>query len=111
MAIDGYIYVLKNDGEITKFLEGRPTDFEVQNLPDPLNNPTVIFTDTDTNYLYVLDKGNGRVIVLNDKGEFTAQYVGEELKEATGIYADEANNKGYFLSGQRIYQFNLKHLS
>ncbi|MFC1651980.1 hypothetical protein ACFL24_02410 [Patescibacteria group bacterium] len=111
MAIDGYIYVLMNDGEITKFLEGSPAKFEISNLPDPMQDPTLIFTDSDTDYVYILDKGNGRIVVLDDKGGFTAQYVGEELKEATGIYADEANKKGYFISGQKIYQFNLKHLS
>jgi len=111
IAIDGYVYVLKNDGEIIKLLKGKPTTFEVSNLPDPLKDPTLIFIDPDTDYLYVLDKGNGRIVVLDDKGGFAAQYVGEELKEATGIYADEQGKKGYFLSGQRIYQFSLKHLS
>ncbi len=110
LAIDGNVYVLTSDGKIIKFLQGAKTEFEISNLPGTLNSPTEIFIDPDTTYLYISDPSNNRIVALDEKGGFIAQYVSDDLNGATGFYADETAKKGYFLSGTKIYQFSLKHL-
>ncbi|GEM_PF-3732354 len=109
LAIDGNVYILNKSGEIIKLLKGKKDTFDTADLPTPLKNPTVIFTDPNTKYVYILDNGNSRVMVLSTKGEFIAQYLSDTLKDATGLYVNEETNKAYFTSDKKIYQFSITH--
>ncbi|MDX1521350.1 MAG: hypothetical protein R3264_06965, partial [Anaerolineae bacterium] len=84
LAIDGAIYVLFDDGRISKFQGGQPVNFNVTGLDRPLSNPVSIFTapDEDVQYLYVADAGNQRIVQFEKDGRFIRQFkpsVGEAV--------------------------------
>ncbi|MCL4397872.1 hypothetical protein M1403_02465 [Patescibacteria group bacterium] len=106
-AIDGTIFVLSNSGNVANFSGGYAQDFSVSGLDKPLNNPTSIFTSDETNNLYILDSGNNRVVVLDKKGNYQAQYVSPDIKGSL-ILADETVKKVFLLSGAKVYSFDLK---
>lgn len=75
MAIDGYIYVLLADGSIVKFSGGLQEAFSVQGLDDrELENPTAIFASPQTEYIYVADAANERIVQLTKEGAFVRQF-------------------------------------
>jgi len=108
MAIDGSVWVLKENGTILKFTQGGRDSFTLAGLDKPLNNPTALFTDDDQENLYVLDKGNSRVLVINKSGEYHSQYRWQGLGEVTQLMASEEAKKILLLSGNKVYEIEIK---
>lgn len=108
IAIDGAIYVLYADGKIDKFLKGAKQSFNLTGLNKPLSNPTRIYTDADSDSIYILDKGNSRIVVLNKEGSFTADYNSTLLKNALDFEVLEKDKKINFLADKKVYQIEIK---
>ena len=108
MSIDGSVWVLKNDGRIWKYTQGVKDTFVIAGLDKPLDNPAAIFTDDDQENLYLLDKGNSRVVVINKSGEYHSQYLWQGASEATALIASEEEKKILLLSGNKIYEIEIK---
>jgi hypothetical protein len=109
IAIDSSVYVLSTNGSIAKYTKGASESFNLSGLDKDLSNPTRIFTNADTNNVYVLDNGNSRIVVLDKTGKYVAQYqAGGVIKSAKDLDVDEANKKAYVLSGGKVYEIDLK---
>lgn len=108
MAIDGAIWVLKSNGIIEKYLRGDKDSFGAAGLDKPFLEAEVLYTDSEQEYLYVLDKGNSRVVVLNKNGEYHSQYLGPEIKNANGLVVSEKEKKIFLLGGSKVYQIELR---
>lgn len=108
MAIDGSVWVLNGDGKILKLTQGRLDAFGVAGLDKPFSSPAVIFTDENTQNLYILDKGNQRVVVLAKSGEYQAQYSWPGISGITDMAVLEAEKKILLLGGSKIYEIDLK---
>lgn len=107
MAIDGYIYILYDDGEILKFLGGKRTDFEMQGVPGDLDQVASFAVDavSRSGVVYVADRGNRRVVTLAPDGSFRNQFYarGGAFDALEALAVDEAAGRLYTLSGGRIY--------
>ena len=108
MAIDGSIYILSSDGSIKKYLRGTEQSFEVTGLKKALSGPSKIWTERDIDNIYILDKGNSRVVVINKEGAFQSEYSSSLIKNAKDFEVLEADKKVFVLSGGKIYQIDLK---
>ena len=108
MTIDGAIWILFSDGNVAKYTRGVSDNLSITNLDKPLSNPSRIFTDPDTQNVYILDNGNSRIVVLGKNGEYQAQYQAAEFKNAKDFDVREADKKIYFLSNGKIYSINLE---
>jgi hypothetical protein len=106
MAIDGYIYLLYADGTVAKFLQGNPEMFDVRELPNDLSQAVSLAVDphSGSNMVYVADRGNQRVVVLEPDGKFRAQYyAGEAFDALEALAVDEAMRRLYVVSSGRLY--------
>jgi hypothetical protein len=106
MAIVGEIYILYADGRILKFDGGQPTPFEIAGLYQPLRNPTALFTNEESEFLYVADAGNSRIVQLTKEGNLVRQFKageGEAFDQLKGLFASEQYNRLYFVSGNKLY--------
>jgi sugar lactone lactonase YvrE len=106
MVIDGHIYLLYADGAISKFLRGNPEPFDVRGLPGNLSQAIALAVDPDSGsgVVYVADRGNGRVVALEQDGNFRAQfYAGEAFDALEALAVDEAMRRMYVISGGRLY--------
>jgi hypothetical protein len=77
LAIDGSVYVLFKDGHIGQFIKGRQQAFTLASIPKPfdkINGAISIYTDQDSNSIYILDKSDQRIIEFDKNGQFTHQY-------------------------------------
>lgn len=107
ITTDNNIYVLFTDGTITKYFKGNAVDFSLNGLDKPLLSPTKIYSTPDFDNIYILDKGNGRVVVFDKKGLYKAQYLSPIIKSAKDFEVLESDKKVYILSGSKIYKINL----
>jgi hypothetical protein len=108
-TIDGNMWMLTENNEILRFSGGSPIDFTLKNMdkdPEAID----IFTTQDSDYLYLLDKGNGRVLVVDKDGNYKAQYISDNIKTATKIVVSETDKKMILLEGDKLYSLDIKHL-
>lgn len=109
MAIDGSVWVLFNDGTVVKFTRGVKDPFAISGLTQDLNQPEKIYTDPELEALYILDRQNTRVVVVNKAtGEYQAQYIWPGIAGVKDLYASETEGKIFLLTGERIYEIELK---
>lgn len=108
MTIDGSIWVIENDGTILKFTRGKADSFNVSGLDKPFTSPTKIFTKADFSNVYILDNGNGRIVVLAKDGNYKEQYQANVIKNAKDFEVNETDKKILILSDGKIYEIGLK---
>jgi hypothetical protein len=110
MAIDGYIYLLYNDGTVSKFLSGEAEPFEVSGVPGGLSQAIALAVDPNSSSgaVYVADRGNRRIVALGPDGSYRAQFrAGEAFDLLEALVVDEALRRFYVLSGGRLYVASL----
>lgn len=106
MAIDGYIYLLHADGAVLKYLGGNAEDFDVRGVPGGFGDMVALAVDLDSGsgIVYVADRGNGRVVVLEPDGEFQVQFhAGDAFDALEAVAVDEIARRMYAISGGRLY--------
>lgn len=108
MTIDGSVYILFKDGHIDKYTRAKKDSFEISGLDKALSSSTRITTNEDADNIYVLDNGNSRVVVLDKTGKFKGAYSANVIKNAKDIDVDEAGKKIFVLSGEKVFQIDLK---
>lgn len=113
VTVDGAVYVLSNDGTISKTYADEKQDFVVDGLSEPFKSPTKILADknAETGKLYVLDPQNSRVVVLGKSGKYQAQYVLPEITDLIDIQLVPSLTKDQLMvlsKSGKVYQIELK---
>ena len=114
MALSDSIYLLYADGTIRKLTVGQPDTFDVAGWDTPLRNPTALFArpPEETQWLYIADPGNGRIVQADEAGNLKQQFraaessagpEGDPLAAAKNLFVDEIGGRAYVLSGQKLY--------
>jgi hypothetical protein len=114
MAIDGSVYVLKEDGQVVKLLRGETQPYTIRNAPDGLlTHATKIFKIPESN-VYFLDPVRARVIIVTDGGpagdaSYVKQYVleSEGVGELIDLFVDPDETRLYVSDEKRIYAVDL----
>ena len=102
LAIDGNVYVLTAQGTVWQFAGGPPSAFRQEKMDRPLTSPAAIFATPSSRYVYVADRGNGRIVAFTKEGEFRFQVKGEALEGIQGLFVDEGQGLLYLASGQKV---------
>lgn len=113
MAIDGNVYVLKDDGTFIKLLRGEVKPFVIRQAPEALLQNTTKVYKTER-YFYFLDPVGRRVIVATDGGDtgestYLKQYVleGEQMTVLQDLFVDPEDAHLYVLDEKRVYAIDL----
>ena len=106
MAIDGEIWLLGSDGQVTRLAGGKQVPFAVSNLSTPFKEPIKIFTQKGLKYLYILDREENRVVVLEKSGNFLRQFKGDVLAGATDLWVSSNEKLLFVLAGAKIYRIS-----
>lgn len=109
-TFDGNIWMLTKDGNILRFSQGSPVDFSLKDLDKSIQGSD-IFTTQDSKYLYILDTSNARVLVVDKDGNYKAQYISDNIKNAKKIIVSEADKKIILLEADKLYFLDTKHLN
>lgn len=111
MAIDGAIYVLRQDSKVDKYLKGEKQGFNLDAAPRPdetLSDPKKIVADADSLSIFILDnaKDRPRLVEYGKDGKYIHQYV-FELSLVDEIYVAPRGRKAWLRSGGKLYEVNL----
>ena len=104
ITIDGFIYMLRADGTVNKYLRGAEQNFTLANLTSPMDNPTKIYTSENLTNLYIVDPGRERILAFNkNNGALTAQFKSNKFDELQDVFIDNDEKKMYVLADNKIY--------
>lgn len=108
MGVDGYIYLLLDDGKILKFLKGAPVDFSQAELTTPLSKDARLFITEALTHLYALDTPNKRVVVYDTTGKLSKQFVFPNARGLSDLAIGGKEETLYILDGTAVFKVPLK---
>jgi hypothetical protein len=103
IAIDGSVYILKNDGGVVKYLQGRIVNFSLDAADPAVKNAQRIRLSKDGKYIYITEPDKNRLIVFNGKGKYLLQYQFLSDSRISDAIASQNDKRIYYLSGSKIY--------
>lgn len=105
ISIDGYIYLASSGGTIKKYLKGYEKTFNLDTINPKLDHIDKIYTDENTDKIYILDKSQNRLLVFNKNNvSLVAQYKSTEFDNLQDFIIDTKNNKAYLLNGTKVFE-------
>ena len=108
LTVDGNLYILGRDGQVTKLRLGERQDFSLSPVEPPLAGAGKIRTDEKSKSLWILDPGNRRILSFSkETGTFEGQYVHDDLAEANDLLIDEASREALVAKGNAVLRFRL----
>ncbi|MDO8667945.1 MAG: hypothetical protein Q7K35_02490 [bacterium] len=110
LDIDGEVYLLKNNGEVSKYAKGKKQDFVLSAVEPALASASKIIVSPEGNYIYILDPLNKRLAVFDKAGKFNSQYTSDRFDNLKDFQIDEKNKKIYFLNNTIVYSVDMVHL-
>ncbi|HVY67353.1 MAG TPA: hypothetical protein VHA30_00430 [Patescibacteria group bacterium] len=106
IGIDGSIYVLEKSG-VAKFQAGHLASFTMPYLSPAFSGSGRIYTQQGFSYLYVLDAGNNRVLVLDKSGALNYTLKSDQFVNLKDLAVDEKNKTLYLLSDGNLLKVSL----
>jgi len=113
IVIDGNIFILKNNGSILKYFKGEKQNFALQEINPKLKKPAKFYTDSDSDYLYILEPSNKRIIIYEKEtansttNNLMVQYTSSKFTNLKDFAIDEKNKIIYVLNGNEIFKINI----
>ena len=105
------VYVLTNQGALVNYSGGVETDFTVSGLDKPFLNPIKVIADLDFENIYIADRGNNRVVILNEDGELVKQFKNDDDSlwyDIKGISVSSDEKYLFVLDTSKIYKVTLE---
>jgi len=107
LAIDGSIYILKSDGLIIEYIQGKKAKEIRPKVSPSLNTGGQLFTNSQMKNIYILDQANKRIIALNKKDDFTIQYMSDKFDALKDFWVEPDEKTIYILNGSKVYKIEL----
>lgn len=107
MAIDGSVWVLNQKNNIDRFYLGKLKEtFVLDFFPTP-EKIEKIFTNKNLPYIFLLEPGKKRIIILGKDGKVKKQFWSEKFDNLKD-FAVSNDGTIYLLNGQKIYKIKFK---
>jgi hypothetical protein len=114
IGIDGNIYILHNNGKLDKYYGGERVPSSITRVPRPLSGGNALHLEVEeaTQYIYIADASERRIVQLDRDGVFVRQLqpgLGQEdlFRGLAGLYVDEMGAKLYYVAANTLYITNL----
>lgn len=107
IAIDGNIYISLNDGRVIRFFQGKKQEWALIKIDPLLETADQIWTNTDTDNIFVLDIKGNRIIEYTKDGKLVNQYISKSFNNMKSITTDWANKITYVLNGNSVLAIDI----
>jgi hypothetical protein len=111
IAIDGNVYVIGNDGQLTKYLSGESQPFQISGLNEPLQRPTAAAVDAvaPESSIYIADQPAARIVQLSPDGRFVRQFRSTDasFNAIDDLLVDEQNSRLFIFSQGVLYAIQM----
>lgn len=108
LAVDGSIYVGREDGSIVKYSKGVEESFTINNLEPALASAIELWTHNNVDYLYILEPANQRIVKVSKSGRLVKQYKHDDWANPAGFVVDAEGDTIYVVDSGKIYSFGDK---
>lgn len=107
LAVDGNVYVLRQNGVIVRFLKGTENALQQPSLTKPFVNPTKIYTTEALTNIYILEGSQKRIVVIDKNGTFVKELISDSFQNANDFLVDESLKQGFVTVGTKVFSFPL----
>ncbi|MSU75900.1 hypothetical protein EXS54_00265 [Patescibacteria group bacterium] len=110
MVTGAQVYVLKSDGTVTQFSNGKKQGFSLKAPPGPQDKMTdakAMAQNFSNNNIYVLDPKNHRVVEFTSNGEYSRQFKNDAFTGTEDIVVDDKTNTMFVLAENKVYSVGL----
>src|SRR4030042_1076749 len=97
----GNVYLLSN-GQILNFLRGERQNFEISGLTSNIGSLGPIYTSSETDNLYVIDRESSTLLVIDKDGIYKKAYQSSQFAKASDITINNDETKIYLSTGSKI---------
>lgn len=104
LAIDGSIFVLFTDGKIAKYFNSAKENTIKPKIKPLGSGFEKIATDYDFKNIYLLDKEQKRIVVIDKQGNLIRQYFSPAFENIKDIQVSPNEKIIYILNGDKIYE-------
>jgi hypothetical protein len=105
-SIDGNVWIIRGE-EILKLTRGVKQEFVLSGLDRAWDKQTKIFTSEDNNNLYLWDKLNSRIVIIDKTGKYQSQIINDGLNKAQALVFDHVNKKIFLGIENKIFTLKL----
>lgn len=105
LAIDGSVWIT-NGSSVLKYTRGVDDNFSISGISG-IGELGEIYTNSDSEKVYVIDKTNSALLVIGKDGLWEKSYNSNEFSRATDLYVDEESGKMYIATGSKILRADL----
>jgi len=87
-VVDGDVWMLSSSGKLEKYSRGVPANFGLEGYASEEGDKKfvgAVSVGSSEEKVYVLDNGNGRVLVFDRDGGYEKQYVNQELQQGRDV--------------------------
>ncbi len=99
LAVDGNIYILSG-GTIHKFNSGAKQSFSPA-ITD-FSDAGKLYTQVNYQYIYVLDPGKNRIVILNKEGGMVQTLTSDQFSDLRDFAIDEGTRTVFVLNGSEL---------
>ena len=107
LAVDGNIFVSKENGLILEYSQGKRVKEIKPQISPELNGQVRLFTNSKMKNLYALDSKNKRIVSINKEDYFTIQYVSENFNLLKGFWVTDDEKTMFLLNYSKIYKIGI----
>ncbi len=112
LAIDGSVYILMKNGSISRFTSGTEDGYSLGTVEPRMTNATKIWTDPDSDFLYVIEPDTKRLVIYNkETGELVRQYTSDAFVDLRDFIVDESDYTIYLLAGSKLFSIAASHIN
>lgn len=110
VAVDGSLYVLKENGKIIKLFGGKKENFQMSKIEPELGNATKIATSPNSKYLALLDPNNKRIVLFQKNGHIAGQFMSDAFDHLKDIVVNDSKGKIFALNGKTVFEIDLSFI-
>ena len=106
-AIDSLIWVT-NGKKIAKYNKGNSEGFDISGIPGEIGELGPIYTSSAIDNLYVIDKLNSAILVIDKDGNYKKALQAPEFSKATDIAVPDTEDKVLISVDSKVLSASLK---
>lgn len=107
LAVDGSVFVLQKDGTLLELVQGSKRAFTLDPVDPPLAETARLWTDANSQRLYILATASKRLLSFDKNGKLEAQFIDDRFGNALGFAINEKTQTGYVLTRTAVESFSL----
>lgn len=104
IAVDGSIWVLTNDNQISRYRQGALQETLQISIFPQLNSPTKIWTDAALSNIYILEPPQNRLVIFDKTGKMLKQYQSKKFNNLLDFAVSSDGKTIYLLNGKELYR-------